>query len=833
MAPIGKIYCYPNNPRVFKILIAAQYNELEVEVAEFELGTDNKKPEYLAKFHNEKVPAFESTEGNIYLNESGAIAYYVASQKEGTQLLGKDKTETSQVLQYILFAENEITPHANTWVNPILGITSYNKAAHSQAVDGLKKSLGVLEKVLLNKTYLIGERITLADIAVSTSLYLPFKLVLDAEFRKNHQNLSRWYITLINQPAFKKVLGEITLAEVAVAYTHSLPPSPLNLEEWKRVYSNNDTRPTAITWFWEHFDPAGYSIWRVDYKYNEELTKVFMSSNLIGGFFNRLERARKYAFGSLVVLGEDNANSISGYFVIRGQEIPEEVSDAADFESYNFQKVDHTDATVKSSFEDFIAWDGHLDGKKFADAFEETIMSASNSLQKDVSIAYFGPEGSYTHQVAIEKFGDSVSYSPQSTINDVFDSVEKGLVTYGIVPFENSTFGSVIATLDRFITCKTQIFAETYFQVYSHPQGFGQCQKYLDTHLKGVQRVDAMSTSKAAEIAASEPYSAAIASIVCAELYGLNILEKDIQDAKINITRFFILGSSSDIPSDDDKTFILFTVDHRKPEALCDALNSFKSQHVNLIKIDSRPSLQRLWHYVFFIELQGHKEDEEVRNALSKLKECCLDIKILGSYPSQRPEITDIIRHLVQNKNYIIYGSWLCRRGELERCDEWQSQKPLKKYLTETPKINDFKKQNCEKCRNNLISSFRLYKQQSKKLDVIPNDKKPNIEIFVNLTWNNHYRVFGDWKCQNCSNRWRSAHTYISLQKFIEKTPGKRLSQDHFYMQQCRRCFNTSLILNYNPIVPNLGIYDNDKPHIIGLCAKCMSGKYCVDAYRD
>ncbi|CAG8646941.1 13019_t:CDS:10 [Funneliformis mosseae] len=656
MAPIGKIYCYPNNPRVFKILIAAQYNELEVEVAEFELGTDNKKPEFLAKFHNEKVPAFESTEGSIYLNESGAIAYYVASQKEGTQLLGKDKTEISQVLQYILFAENEITPHANTWVNPILGITSYNKAAHNQAVDGLKKSLGILEKVLLNKTFLVGERITLADIAVSTSLYLPFKLVLDAEFRKNHQNLSRWYNTLINQPAFKKVLGEITLAEVAVAYTHFLDPSPLNLEEWKRVYSNNDTRPTAINWFWENFDPKGYSIWRVDYKYNEELTKVFMSSNLIGGFFNRLERARKYAFGSLVVLGEDNANSISGYFVIRGQEIPEEVSDAADYDSYNFQKVDHTDSAVKSSFEDFIAWDGHLDGKKFADV-EEKIMSASNSSQKDVSIAYFGPVGSYTHQAALEKFGDSVSYFPQSTINDVFDSVENGRVTYGIVPFENSTYGSVISTLDRFITCKTQILSETYFKinhcllsksnfstlnkVYSHPQGFGQCQNYLDTHLKGVQRVDAMSTSKAAEIAASEPYSAAIASVVCAELYGLDILEKDIQDAKINITRFFILGSSSDIPSDDDKTCILFTVDHRKPGALCDALNSFKSQDVNLIKIDSRPSLQRPWHYVFFIEIQGHKEDEQVQKALSQLNECCLDVKLLGSYPNQRPNFLE------------------------------------------------------------------------------------------------------------------------------------------------------------------------------------------------
>jgi len=406
MAPIGKIYCYPNNPRVFKILIAAHYNELEVEIAEFEIGTDNKKPEHLEKFHNEKVPAFESTEGDVCLNESGAIAYYVAKHKEGTHLLGKSIKENAQVLHYILFAENEITPHANTWVNPILGITQYNKAAHNQAVNGLKKSLEILEKILLNKTYLVGERITLADITVSTSLYLPFKLVLDAGFRKEHPNLTRWYTTLINQPAFKKVLGDVTLAEVAVEYTppkkekkepkkekeakpkedvveeeeekpapkpksqlDSLPPSSLNLDEWKRFYSNNDTRPTAINWFWEHFDPEGYSIWRVDYKYNEDLSKIFMSSNLIGGFFNRLEAARKYAFGSLVVKGKDNANSIAGYFVIRGKEVPEEVSGAPDYPSWSFKKVDHTKDSDRKKFEGYIAWDDKLDDDnlKFAD----------------------------------------------------------------------------------------------------------------------------------------------------------------------------------------------------------------------------------------------------------------------------------------------------------------------------------------------------------------------------------------------------------------------------------------------------------------------------------
>nr|CAG8562064.1 10113_t:CDS:2 [Entrophospora candida] len=348
-------------------LIAAIYNGVDLEVSEFEFGTDNKKPEYLEKFYTEKVPTFENNEGDTFLTEPNAIAYYVAGQKEGTQLLGKDKKETAKIINWAFFAENEVAPHVNTWINPILGITQFNKAAHSLAVNSLKNTLSNLDKILLNQTYLVGDRITLADISVSTALYLPFKLVLDAEFRKAHKNLSRWYITLINQPPFKKVLGDVTLADVAAVYTHSLPPSKLNLEEWKRFYSNNDTRPTAVNWFWEHFDPEGYSIWRVDYRYNSELTKVFMSSNLIGGFYNRLDRARKYAFGSLVVLGEDNNNEIAGYFVIRGQEIPEEVSDAADFESYIFKKIDPSDSKAKENFEAFIAWDDVLDGKKFAD----------------------------------------------------------------------------------------------------------------------------------------------------------------------------------------------------------------------------------------------------------------------------------------------------------------------------------------------------------------------------------------------------------------------------------------------------------------------------------
>ncbi|CAG8539117.1 3905_t:CDS:2 [Paraglomus brasilianum] len=406
MATFGKLYGQANSPRVYEVLLTATYAGIDVKLIEIE-SASKQSSEYQAKFPHDKLPTFESDNG-VVLHESGGISFYIASQQENSPLLGKNKAETAQVVQYLLFANVEIAPYVKTWIEPILGKASYNKPAHNQAVDNLKKSLTSLEKVLQKKTFLVGERITLADIAVSSALYSAFKMVLDVEFRKNYKNVTRWYVTLINQPNFK-VLADASLVDVAQVWIPPkkeskkdqkkeqqpkkekakpaeddaeddappppkpkskldlLPPSTFVLDEWKRFYSNNKTRPDAIEWFWKHFDPEGYSIWRVDYKYNEELTKIFMSSNLIGGFYNRLERARKYAFGSLLVLGEDNNSEIAGYFVIRGQEIPEEVTDAADFESYTFVKVDPKDPAVRKNFEDFIAWDGDFNGKAFGD----------------------------------------------------------------------------------------------------------------------------------------------------------------------------------------------------------------------------------------------------------------------------------------------------------------------------------------------------------------------------------------------------------------------------------------------------------------------------------
>lgn len=175
-------------------------------------------------------------------------------------------------------------------------------------------------------------------------------------------------------------------------------------------------------------------------------------------------------------------------------------------------------------------------------------MSASISLQKEVSIAYLGPPGTFSHQAAYLRFGDSVSYSQQSTISDVFQAVASGTVTYGIVPFENSTHGSVAQTLDGFIKYNViKIRAESYIpirhcllsqcsnlvnvkRIYSHPEAFGQCQQWINKNLKDAEQINVSSTAYAAELSSKEINSAAICSSQCSEIYGLKVLEENVED---------------------------------------------------------------------------------------------------------------------------------------------------------------------------------------------------------------------------------------------------------------------------------------------------------------
>ncbi|KAI7859532.1 Prephenate dehydratase-domain-containing protein [Circinella umbellata] len=282
------------------------------------------------------------------------------------------------------------------------------------------------------------------------------------------------------------------------------------------------------------------------------------------------------------------------------------------------------------------------------------IMSASIALQKDVTVAYLGPPGTFSHQAAYERLGDSVAYVPVDQISAVFEAVEKKTTTYGLVPFENSTFGTVVETMDNFVKTSVRVRAETYLtvhqcllsnsklekitKVYSHPQGLGQTRQWLSTHLPNAQLIPVKSTAEAAEQAAKEHDAGAICSELCSSLYGLEILAKDIEDNSANTTRFLMIGTSSDNATKDDHTLIHFTVDHRQPGALADGLKIFKDYNLNLFKIDSRPSGLRPWHYVFMVECSGHYQNEPLQKAVKELEQFCLDVVVLGSFPNQRPQ---------------------------------------------------------------------------------------------------------------------------------------------------------------------------------------------------
>ncbi|KAG0082509.1 hypothetical protein BGZ93_006643 [Podila epicladia] len=415
---IGTIYSYPQNPRVIKVQVAAKYSGLDIKVVtDIVMGTTNTTPAWTAKFGSSQVPAFEGTDG-ITLIESGAIAYYVAHYKPGSTLVGKTKAEEAHIQQWIQFVDLGITPHLSTWVFPLLGWTPYNKLSETAAIERVKTKLADLEHYLVRHTYLVGERVTLADVSGACALMLGYKCVFDAPFRKQFPAVTRWFNTVLHQPHFKAVMGgvEFPLCETPLKYAAPakeakkpakeekpkakeekkpkpkakdeeeeeesfqdapkpkskldlLPPAKMPLDEWKRQYSNNDT-PVAMKWLWQHIDLThDYSIWKVDYKYNDELTKIYMSNNLAGGLLNRLERARKYAFGCLVVAGADNANIITGYFIIRGNadEMIEEVVDAADYDSYHWKKVQKVDEAEKRKIDQIFAWEGTVDGKPIQD----------------------------------------------------------------------------------------------------------------------------------------------------------------------------------------------------------------------------------------------------------------------------------------------------------------------------------------------------------------------------------------------------------------------------------------------------------------------------------
>jgi len=281
-------------------------------------------------------------------------------------------------------------------------------------------------------------------------------------------------------------------------------------------------------------------------------------------------------------------------------------------------------------------------------AIYREIMSAALALETDLSIAYLGPAGTWTHQAAITKFGHSVNYLPLSNFADVFDAVARHKADYGVVPIENSTEGAVSHTLDLFADSPLSICAqillpiennlisrtprEKITKIYSHPQVFGQCRDYLHKYFSQAELVEVSSTTRAAELAAAEEGTAALAGELAARLYDLPILEHAIQDSATNTTRFLVLSHRTCPPTGRDRTSIMFAVKDR-PGSLYDALKPFNAFKINLSKIESRPSKRREWEYFFFVDVLGHCQDEKLVAALDELSAHCSFVKILGSYP--------------------------------------------------------------------------------------------------------------------------------------------------------------------------------------------------------
>lgn len=284
-------------------------------------------------------------------------------------------------------------------------------------------------------------------------------------------------------------------------------------------------------------------------------------------------------------------------------------------------------------------------------AIYREIFSASIALQQEIRVAYLGPEATYTHQAAIKNFGSQFEMLPHSTIFDVFQSVERGKVNYGVVPIENSTEGSVFHTMDMLVESDVKIISQihlpiehalissgnkdTITTVLSKDQALGQCRSWLRQYLPNATLENVSSTGLAVQMAKDDPTKAAIAGELSGRIHGVPVLYRNIQDSSENITRFLVISQNqapTQMDGDCRTSFVLSLRD--EPGTLEKALDCFSKRNINLSKIESRPSRKKAWDYYFFIDLQGHVLDGQVKEATAELEKICPLVKWLGSYPN-------------------------------------------------------------------------------------------------------------------------------------------------------------------------------------------------------
>jgi chorismate mutase/prephenate dehydratase len=294
---------------------------------------------------------------------------------------------------------------------------------------------------------------------------------------------------------------------------------------------------------------------------------------------------------------------------------------------------------------------GPLSGYHLQRIFSE-IISACTALEQTIRVAYLGPAHTYSHEAARTRFGSSAEFMPEPSIAAVFQAVEAERVDYGVAPVENSTEGSVGLTLDLLTDTSATIIGEILLpirhalmsrdgepgqvrRIVSHQQSLGQCRNYLAANFPGVELEAVASNALAAQVAARNREAAAISSAAAAPAYGLKLIASNIQDMAHNVTRFLVLGRTPADRSGGAKTSLLFAVPERAG-ALYAALELFAQAKINLTMIQSRPQRERPWAYLFFVDLEGHREDPRVKRVLTELGRRALFFKVLGSYPEGR-----------------------------------------------------------------------------------------------------------------------------------------------------------------------------------------------------
>lgn len=388
------LYCFETSPRSFILRDLVNYFKLDVEVE------TERTEEFENSFPIGKRPAFKGEKG-FKLHEFWAIFQYLVTLLSKDQLknfYGKNVKEVAQVNKWISFFNSDVP---GSFFGPFLmirGASPYNKKALDENLAKFDKYADVIDARLAEFTYLATERVTFADFFAASMLSIGFATILGKPWAKKYPNITRWFNTVTKhaffagrefqiaetpltysppkkekkeqapkEPKAKAAKAAKPAAEVADAPAQEAPKPkhPLialgnpkaPLDEWKRQYSNNETKDST-EWFWKNqYDPEEWSLYKVDFKYNDELTLCFMSNNLIGGFFNRLQASTKFLFGCMVVYGENNNNGITGAFLVRGQDYEPAFDVAPDWESYQFTKLDASKPEDKEFFNNMLSWD--------------------------------------------------------------------------------------------------------------------------------------------------------------------------------------------------------------------------------------------------------------------------------------------------------------------------------------------------------------------------------------------------------------------------------------------------------------------------------------------